>query len=150
MNGSGKTSGPREQRAPVAVWHHPLFSSGQNGNNAFMGDVWNLLFQYGVDVVVNGDDHLYERFALQDAHGRANARGIREFIVGTGGYPLYNRGTPQANSEVFENKTFGVLKLTLKSGRYDWEFIPIDGQTFRDSGSGTCVTPAASINAPLR
>ena len=115
-----------------------------------MRDVWNLLFQYGVDVVVNGDDHLYERFAPQDANGRASARGIREFIVGTGGYPLYNRGQTQANSEVFENKTYGVLRLTLKSGRYDWEFIPIDGQTFRDSGSGTCVTPAASANAPLR
>ena len=134
----------------VAVWHHPLFSSGKNGNNPYMRDVWNLLFQYGVDVVVNGDDHLYERFAPQDANGRASTRGIREFIVGTGGYPLYNRGQTQANSEVFENKTYGVLKLTLKSGRYDWEFVPIDGQTFRDSGSGTCVTPAASGNAPLR
>jgi len=125
----------------VAVWHHPLFSSGQNGNSPFMRDVFNLIYQYGVDVVVNGDDHVYERFAPQDANGRSSARGVRQFIAGTGGYALYNRGTPQANSEVFENKTHGVLKLTLKSGRYDWEFVPIDGQTFRDSGSGSCVTP---------
>ena len=127
----------------VAVWHHPLFSSGQNGNNVFMRDVFNLMFQYGVDIVVNGDDHIYERFAPQDANGRANARGIRQFVAGTGGYALYDRGRTQANSEVFENKTYGVLKLTLKSGRYDWEFVPIDGQTFRDSGSGSCVTPTA-------
>jgi len=127
----------------VAVWHHPLFSSGQNGNSPFMRDVFNLMYQHGVDVVVNGDDHIYERFAPQDANARASSRGIREFIVGTGGYALYDRGKTQANSEVFENRTYGVLKLTLRSGRYDWEFIPIDGQTFRDSGSGTCVTPSA-------
>jgi len=127
----------------VAVWHHPLFSSGQNGNSPFMRDVFNLMYQHGVDVVVNGDDHVYERFAPQDANARASSRGIREFIVGTGGYALYDRGKTQANSEVFENRTYGVLKLTLRSGRYDWEFIPIDGQTFRDSGSGTCVTPSA-------
>jgi len=134
----------------VAVWHHPLFSSGQNGNNVFMRDVFNLMFQHGVDIVVNGDDHLYERFAPQDANGRANARGIRQFIAGTGGYALYDRGKTQANSEVFENKTYGVLKLTLKSGRYDWEFVPIDGQTFRDSGSGSCVTPSAQVGGLAR
>jgi len=126
----------------VAVWHHPLFSSGENGNSAFMRDVFNLMFQFGVDIVVNGDDHTYERFAPQDANGRASTRGIRQFVVGTGGYALYSRGKPQANSEVFENKTYGVLKLTLRSGKYDWEFVPIDGQTFRDSGSGSCVTPS--------
>ncbi|MGE5198634.1 MAG: metallophosphoesterase family protein, partial [Rhodospirillaceae bacterium] len=126
----------------VAVWHHPLYSSGQNGNSTFMRDAFNLMYQYGGDVVLNGDDHLYERFAPQDANGRASARGVREFVVGTGGYPLYQRGTPQPNSEVFENHTFGVLKLTLKSGSYDWEFVPVDGQTFRDAGSGNCVVPS--------
>jgi hypothetical protein len=129
----------------VAIWHHPLFSSGQNGNSTFMRDVFSLMLQRGVDVVVNGDDHTYERFAPQDGNGRANARGVREFIVGTGGYTLYERGKPQANSEVFENRTHGVLKLTLRSGKYDWEFVPIDGQTFRDAGSGSCVTPTASV-----
>ena len=88
-----------------AVWHHPLFSSGKNGNSVFMRDVFNLMFQYGVDLVVNGDDHIYERFAPQDANGRANARGIRQFVAGTGGYALYHWGRTQANSEVFENKT---------------------------------------------
>jgi hypothetical protein len=127
----------------VAVWHHPVFSSGTNGNSPRMRDAFNLLFQFGADLVLSGDDHVYERFAPQDANGRANARGIREFVVGTGGYALYDLRTRQPNSEVFENKTYGVLKLTLKSGSYDWEFVPIDGQSFRDSGTGTCVTPAA-------
>jgi hypothetical protein len=126
----------------VAVWHHPLYSSGQNGSSPFVRDMFNLMFQHGVDVVVNGDDHVYERFAPQDANGRASPRGVRQFVVGTGGYALYDRGAAQPNSEVFENRTFGVLKLTLKSGRYDWEFVPIDGQSFRDSGTGTCVTPS--------
>ena len=127
----------------VAVWHHPVFSSGTNGNSPRMRDAFNLLFQFGADLVLSGDDHVYERFAPQDANGRANARGIREFVVGTGGYALYDQRSRQPNSEVFESKTYGVLKLTLKSGSYDWEFVPIDGQSFRDSGTGTCVTPAA-------
>jgi 3',5'-cyclic AMP phosphodiesterase CpdA len=128
----------------IAVWHHPVFSSGQNGPSSYMRDVFNLLYQFGADIVVSGDDHVYERFAPQDVNGKANARGIRAFVVGTGGYNLYDRGKTQPNSEVFESRTFGVLKLTLRSGKYDWEFVPIDGQTFRDSGSGTCVTPAAA------
>ena len=127
----------------VAVVHHPLFSSGRNGNQTFMRDAWNLMFQHGVDVIVAAHDHTYERFAPQDANGRANTRGIREFVVGTGGNVLYYRAGTQANSEVFENRAWGVLKLTLKSGGYDWEFIPIDGQTFRDTGSGSCVAASA-------
>jgi 3',5'-cyclic AMP phosphodiesterase CpdA len=126
----------------IAVWHHPLFSSGDNGNSPFVRDVFNLLVQYGADVSLHGHDHSYERFAPQDANGRASARGMRAFVVGTGGYPLYKRRQTQANSEVFESSTYGVLKLTLRSGKYDWEFVPIDGQTFRDSGSGSCVTPS--------
>jgi len=126
----------------VAVVHHPLFSSGEHGNNAFMRDAWNLMFQYGVDIVASGHDHTYERFAPQDANGRASARGIREFVVGTGGYALYRRRQTQANSEVFNGETYGVLKLTLRSSGYDWEFVPIDGATFRDSGAGLCVTPS--------
>jgi hypothetical protein len=126
----------------IAVWHHPLFSSGDNGNSPFVRDVFNLLVQYGADVSLHGHDHSYERFAPQDANGRASARGMRAFVVGTGGYALYKRRQTQANSEVFESNTYGVLKLTLRTGKYDWEFVPIDGQTFRDSGSGSCVTPS--------
>ena len=126
----------------VAVWHHPLYSSSENGNHPFMRDAFNLLYEYGADVVVNGDDHDYERFAPQDANGRTSPHGIREFVAGTGGYALYKLKQRQPNSEVFNGETYGVLKLTLKTGSYDWEFVPIDGQTFRDSGSGSCVTPS--------
>ena len=64
--------------------------------------------------------------------------GPRQFVVGTGGYPLYGRARAQANSEIFNSDTWGVLKLTLKSASYDWEFVPVAGGSFRDSGSGSC------------
>jgi hypothetical protein len=124
----------------LVMWHHPLFSSGPNGNSAKMRDAWRLLNQFGADVVLNGHDHVYERFAPQDADARPSPRGIREFLVGTGGYSLYDRVSYQPNSEAFENRTWGVLKLTLKTGSYDWEFVPVAGKSFRDFGSAACVT----------
>lgn len=126
----------------VALWHHPVFSSGPHGNQPQMREAWRLLNQYGADVVLNGHEHVYERFAPQDADGKAAPTGIREFIVGTGGYSLYDRVTFQPNSEAWENRTWGVLKLILKSGSYDWQFLPIAGQSFHDSGSAKCVSPS--------
>ena len=126
----------------LAMWHHPLFTSGPNGNTGRMRDIWRLLNQAGADVVLNGHDHVYERFTPQDADGRPTPRGMREFIVGTGGYSLYDRASSQPNSEIFENRTWGVLKLTLKSGKYDWEFVPVAGKSFRDFGSAACVAPS--------
>ena len=128
----------------LAIWHEALYSSGPSGGSNRMREVWRLLHQRGADLVLNGHDHIYERYAPQDADGRATPTGIREFIVGTGGYHLYDRVRNQPNSEVFENRTWGVLKLTLKSGGYDWQFVPIAGQSFRDSGSAGCVVPAGS------
>jgi 3',5'-cyclic AMP phosphodiesterase CpdA len=122
----------------VAMWHHPLFSSGENGNSPQMRDVWRLLHAAGADIVLNGHDHDYERYAPQDADGRQDSRGIREFVVGTGGASLYDRLRPQPNAEVWENHTFGVLQLTLKANGYDWRFVPIDGESFSDSGSSGC------------
>ena len=127
----------------LAMWHHPLFSSGTNGNQPQMRDAWRLLHKHGADIVLNGHEHVYERFAPQDADGRATPGGIREFIVGTGGYSLYDLARTQPNSEAWENRTWGVLKLVLKSGAYDWQFIPIAGQAYRDSGTGRCVAPPA-------
>jgi hypothetical protein len=90
-------------------------------------------------VVINGHDHVYERFAPQDSAGRADAaRGIREFIVGTGGAALYYFNTPLANSEVRYDGSHGVLKLTLHPDRYDWEFISEAGKPFSDSGTADC------------
>jgi 3',5'-cyclic AMP phosphodiesterase CpdA len=128
----------------LAMWHRPLFTSGPNDPATPMRDVWRLLSQYGADLVLSGHNHTYERFAPQDADGRADPRGPRQFVVGTGGYPLYSRARAQANSEVFQGDTWGVLKLTLKSTSYTWEFVPVDGRSFRDSGAGACVVRTAN------
>jgi hypothetical protein len=125
----------------LAYWHRPLFSSGKHGGNGDVKPFWQLLYNYGADVVLNGHDHTYERFGLQDPSGTSDpGRGIREFVVGTGGAGLYSFGTIQANSEVRNNMTWGVMKLTLHPTSYDWEFVPIAGQTFTDTGSANCVT----------
>ncbi len=122
----------------IAYWHEPLFSSAQNGPNPGMTDLWRVLHTHGVDVVMNGHDHVYERFAPQDPDGHADPlRGIRQFIVGTGGAPLYGFVRVSANSEI-RARAHGVLKLTLRTGMYNWEFVPVAGETFRDFGSGAC------------
>jgi hypothetical protein len=110
-------------RCTLAYWHHPLFSSGPSGGtNGRMRDIWNLLYEYGVDVAVTGHDHMYERFAPQDGVGRRDAFGIQQFIVGTGGAPLYDFG-PQSPTSQFKLKAYGVLKLTLRDVAYDSVFI---------------------------
>jgi hypothetical protein len=124
-------------KCTIAYWHYPLFSSGPNGNGTQMRDFWRILYGANVDIIVNGHDHLYERFAPQNPDGgRDDARGIREFIVGTGGASLYNFVTTSANSEARISNTFGVLKFTLQSGSYQWEFIPVSGPS--DFGTGSC------------
>ena len=127
-------------RCTLAYWHHPRFSSGQHGNSTRSQAFWQALYEAGADVVLNGHDHTYQRFALQNPSGQADPnRGIREFVVGTGGAGLYPFPTTQPNTEVRNNTTFGVLKLTLHATSYDWQFVPIAGQTFSDSGSADCV-----------
>ncbi len=125
----------------IAYWHHPAFSSGEHGSDPKMLDVWRTLYHYRADVVLNGHDHSYERFAPQDPNGKADPkRGIRQFVVGTGGANL--RGFEEetvTNSEVRNSDTWGVLKLTLREDSYDWEFVPVEGKTFRDAGTGRCV-----------
>ncbi len=122
----------------AVIWHRPLFSSGRNGNSADMRDVWRTLYEFNVDVVINGHDHTYERFAPQDPDGRPDsARGIREFIVGTGGAMLYEFPQVKPNSEA-RGAVWGVAMFTLNDGGYQWQFIPVDGASFADSGAGTC------------
>ena len=124
----------------LAYWHHPLFNSGMHGDQTFMQPIWQALYDYSADVVLNGHDHNYQRFAPQDFNGVADpARGIREFVSGTGGRSLYPfPGAPTANTEVRDDQTYGVLKLTLSTASYNWQFIPVAGQTFTDSGSAPC------------
>lgn len=114
----------------LAYMHHPRFSSGYHGSDTTLAPLWRTLAVGGADVVLAGHDHHYERFALID--------GIRSFVVGTGGrshYPVLRR---LPASEVVEDRTYGVLKLTLRSGAYDWRFVPVAGSTFADAGSGRC------------
>ncbi|HEY4411079.1 MAG TPA: metallophosphoesterase, partial [Acidimicrobiia bacterium] len=127
-------------RCTVAIWHHPRFDSGtSHGNDTEVGPLWNDLYAGGAELVVNGHEHLYERFGPQRPDATADPTfGIREFIVGTGGNSLYQFGSPQPNSQVRNNTTNGVLKLTLRPVGYDFSFLPVAGRTFTDSGSGTC------------
>ncbi len=123
----------------VAYWHHPRFSSGQHGNDDAMQPVWEALYEAGVEVVLNGHDHDYERFAPQTPTGTPDAvAGIRAFVVGTGGRTLRNFAALAAHSDIRNSETYGVLKLTLRSTGYDWDFIPAGGGQFVDAGSGTC------------
>lgn len=123
----------------LAYWHHPVFSSGVHGNDPKMKDLWQTLYDAGADVVVNGHDHNYERFAPQTPQGQADPkRGIREFVVGTGGAELREMVITRANSEVRNTQTYGVVKFILHPQSYSWEFIPIQGQTFTDKGTQAC------------
>lgn len=125
----------------LAYFHKPLFSSGaKHGNDPEMKPLWEILYHAGADVVINGHDHDYERFAPQDSEGHADAQhGIREFVVGSGGKSSHRvMGEAQPNSEVRNADTFGVLKVTLHARGYDWEFVPQAGKTFTDTGSGAC------------
>jgi hypothetical protein len=123
----------------LAYWHEPLFSSGQNGGTQAVRPLWQILYDAGADVVLNGHDHSYERFALQTPSGNPDpARGIRQFVVGTGGRNLTPFPTVQPNSEVRDNTSFGVLRLRLRADGYDWQFVAIAGMSLADRGVGLC------------
>jgi hypothetical protein len=130
-------------KCTLAYWHHPRFSSGEHGNDPSTQPLYQALYDAGAEVILTGHDHHYERFAPQTATGMADlTRGIRQFVIGTGGRTFYSVGTPEPNSEVRKTGTWGVLQLTLRSDAYDWKFVPVAGQTFTDEGSGTCHGPA--------
>lgn len=124
----------------LAYWHHPLFNSGNKGASTQVKDFWQLLYQANAELVLNGHQHMYERFAPQTPNGVSDPqKGIREFIVGTGGAEL-NQSTPSgiANSQVRIAKTVGVLKLTLRQNGYDFAFVDSKTGAVLDSGSGSC------------
>jgi hypothetical protein len=123
----------------LAYWHHPRFSSGTHGSSTSSQPLWQALYEAGAEIVVVGHDHNYQRFAPQTPSGQADpSRGIRQFVAGMGGAGLYQFSTPIANTEAYNTNTYGVLKLTLGPGTYAWEFVPVAGGTYRDSGTGTC------------
>ena len=119
-------------RCSLAYMHHPRFSSGLHGSDRSIAPLWRTLARGGADVALAGHDHHYERFAP--------IGGIRSFVVGTGGrnhYPVFRR-LSRPKSVVMNDRTFGVLELTLRDGRYDWRFAPIAGSSFGDAGSARC------------
>jgi fibronectin type 3 domain-containing protein len=123
----------------LAYWHHPSFNSGNGGNLTAMQPELTDLYNADADVILGGHAHHYERFAPQNPSGQLdNARGIRQFIVGTGGAFWTSIGSVKANSQVRQNTTYGVLKLTLHPTSYDWQFVPEAGGSFTDSGTGSC------------
>jgi hypothetical protein len=124
----------------LAYWHDPRYSSGHGGSNAFMQPLWEALQDAQVELLLSGNSHDYERFAPLDRNGDVDgAGGIRQFVVGTGG-AFFTGGLDSLapHSEVAQNDTFGVLKLTLHPSSYDWQFVPEAGGTFTDAGSEPC------------
>jgi hypothetical protein len=133
----------------LAYWHHPRYSSGHDGSHVTLHPLWKALDDAGVEVLLTGHSHNYERFAQRDGNGKTSAVGIREFVVGTGGAFMTGLSAHRmAGSEVAQNQTFGVLKLTLHALSYDWRFVPVAGKTWSDSGSTQCHGPAGSPLAP--
>lgn len=129
-------------KCTLALFHRPLFSSGPHGRDG-SGEktraLWDALYENNADVILNGHDHDYEHFAPQDPQGaRDDARGIREFVVGTGGAPFYPIEETKPNSEAHRTGVWGVLKLTLHASSYDWEFVPVVRFLFQDRGHGEC------------
>ncbi|MBN1529698.1 MAG: metallophosphoesterase [Thermoleophilaceae bacterium] len=129
-----------DSQCTLAQIHEPRFSSGEvHGDVGSVEPLWEILYDHGADVVLSGSEHMYERFGPQTPDGGADAaRGIRQFTVGTGGESHYQVGDIQPNSQVRESNTFGVLRMTLRPGAYDWQFVPVAGRTFTDSGTGSC------------
>ena len=126
--------GPQARDLPVPMI--AFSNGGPDGSTAEVRDIWRLLYDAGAELVLNGHEHLYERFAPQDPDGRADpAQGIREIIAGTGGAVLYSPLAPVSNSDL-RLSTFRVLKLTLAADGYQWEFVPVSGRG--DSGTATC------------
>jgi hypothetical protein len=124
----------------LAYMHHPRFSSGNaHGGSPAVDPLWRALEEDRAELVLAGHDHNYERFAPQTTSGALDVeRGVRQFVVGTGGAPLRSLGPPEPNSEARDNTTWGVLHLRLRDGRYDWRFVGRPGSSFDDSGTGTC------------
>jgi 3-phytase len=133
----------------LAAWHEPRYSSGtEHGSDAGIDWAWDALYAAGADLVLVGHEHNYERFApIGSSDQRDDAFGMREIVVGTGGRSHYGLGAPLALSEARNSDTFGVLKLTLRNGGYDWQFVPVAGGSFTDAGSGTCHGKPASASA---
>lgn len=127
------------QECIMALWHKPLFTSGNEIPYKTARSFWLDLYQYKADIILNGHDHLYERFFPQNPYGHVAADGLREFVVGTGGAPLERPIHPlNINEMVRIPGTFGYLKLTLFDDSYEWQFVAQPGLSVGDSGTAKC------------
>ncbi|WP_436494414.1 metallophosphoesterase [Actinokineospora sp. HUAS TT18] len=137
----------------AAYWHHPRFNQGSHGNNTNTNPLWQALIDYKADLIVNGHDHNYQRFAPQLPDGTASSNGIRELVVGTGGRAFYTFETTRPNIEAANDNTYGVLKLSLSSTGYVGDFVPVAGRTYTDHFTGTCkaksTTPTPNFTVGL-
>ena len=132
----------------LAYWHIPLFSSGGRASSNTQS-IWQTLYNHNADLILSGHDHIYERFAPQTPSGALDTvRGLREFIVGSGGANHTSLASIFANSEVRNVDTYGILKLTLHPTSYDWQFVPEAGKTFTDSGNTLCHGLTSDVSAP--
>ena len=120
----------------AAIMHLPLVSSGPNGDNPSVRELWRALVDAGADLVISGHDHLYERHARIDQEGRSSARGMRLFTVGTGGATLYRSGGGMRPTTEAKAIVWGVIKFTLLPNSYRWDFITVDGPN--DAGADVC------------
>jgi len=127
------------RRCVLAYWHQPRWSSGSHhGSDEDSQTLWQVLYEAGAELVINGHEHNYERFAEMNASGLVVSQGLREFVIGTGGRSHYTFGTILPASQVRDSSAYGVLKLTLRADSYNWEFVPVAGSGFTDSGSTNC------------
>jgi hypothetical protein len=121
----------------MAMWHHPRFSSGEHGNDPKFQPLWQALYDWGADIILNGHNHNYERLGKMNEWGNASSRGVREFIAGTGGEDHETgRASAQTNSQAYQDTSFGILELTLHPNSYEWNF-----RSARPSGSGAPWNP---------
>ena len=124
-------------RCIAGYWHRPLFSSGLHPGSRHFKPLFQALYDAGAELVLTGHNHQYERFDLQDPNGRRTARGIREFVVGTGGAGTYLFQDFHAANSQIRLINHGVIKLSLFSNRYQWQFVDIDGRVL-DRGGDLC------------
>ena len=132
------------------MWHHPLFSYGWTLGASSVAPLWTALYNAHADVVLNGHDHLYERFAQMNPSGGADSTGIREFVVGTGGESLNGLygSQPPATLQAHDSSDYGVLVLTLHASSYSWSFVNTGGHTI-DSGTTACHSKGTGASAAL-